>query len=163
MESAGLTWLPPDAVAVDNAAVHELGILTQVVAALEEQLAGGARATGDGTAPGHDSDPCAGQALPSGQPTRRPRVTAVGMRVGALSGTSVEALHGAWPMASGGTIADGARLEVEELPAMIACPCCGEVEVDEFFALTCPQCGTPTGTVIHGYETEVAWADVERD
>lgn len=117
--------------------MHELGILTQVVAALEEQLRAGSS--------------------PS------PRVTAVGMRVGALSGTSVEALHGAWPMASGGTIADGARLEVEELPAMIACPVCGQVEVDEFFALTCPQCGTPTGTVIHGYETEVAWADVERD
>jgi len=89
-------------------------------------------------------------------------VEAVGLRVGTLSGADVEALEGAWTIA----IADEpvmahARLDIQVLPAAIWCPGCqAEVEIDEFYALKCPVCGTPSGNLVHGREFEVAYAQV---
>lgn len=89
-------------------------------------------------------------------------VQAVGLRVGTLSGVTPEALVGAWPIAVAGTAVAGARLELEVVPATVWCPACGSDQpIDEFFALTCPVCGTPTGTLTHGREFEVTWADLD--
>lgn len=88
------------------------------------------------------------------------RVKAVGLRVGSLSGAVPEALQGAWPIASSGTVMDGAELELEWVRAAVECPACGEVEIDEFYALTCPNCGMPTGKLVRGREFEVGWADL---
>lgn len=88
-------------------------------------------------------------------------VEAVGLRVGSLSGAMPEALVGAWPIAIDGTVVAGARLEVEPLAAAIWCPGCrSEQEVDEFYALTCPACGTPSGNLTRGREFEVSYADL---
>ena len=91
-----------------------------------------------------------------------PTVEAVGLRVGTLSGADVEALEGAWSIA----VADSpalrhARLDIQTVPAAIWCPGCqAEVEIDEFYALRCPVCGTPSGNLVHGREFEVAYAQV---
>ena len=88
-------------------------------------------------------------------------VEAVGLRVGTLSGAVTEALEGAWPLATAGTLLEGARLELEVVPAAVWCPACrADRPVDEFFALTCPVCGTPTANLVHGREFEVTWADL---
>lgn len=89
-------------------------------------------------------------------------VVAVGLRVGSLSGAVPEALEGAWPIAIDGTSLAGSRLEIEPVAATIWCAICeAEQPVDEYFALTCPECGTPTGNLVHGREFEVCFADVE--
>ncbi len=89
-------------------------------------------------------------------------VEAVGLRVGTLSGALPEALEGAWPLAVAGTPVEGARLELEIVPAAVWCPGCrAERPVDEFFALTCPVCGTPTANLVHGREFDVTWADLD--
>jgi hydrogenase nickel incorporation protein HypA/HybF len=90
------------------------------------------------------------------------RVKAVGLRVGSLSGAVPEALRGAWPIASSGTLMEGAELELESVQAAVECPACGEVEIDEFYALVCPKCGTPTGKLARGREFEVSWADLDQ-
>ncbi|MEA5153747.1 hydrogenase maturation nickel metallochaperone HypA [Raineyella sp.] len=91
-------------------------------------------------------------------------VQAVGLRVGTLSGAVPEALTGAWPIAVAGTVVAGARLELEVVPATVWCPHCGtDQPIDEFFALTCPVCDTPTGNLSHGREFEVTWADLDID
>jgi hypothetical protein len=33
--------------------------------------------------------------------------------------------------------------------------------IDEFYALTCPVCGTPTGNLVSGREFEVSYADLD--
>lgn len=89
------------------------------------------------------------------------RVEAVGLRVGTLSGAVPEALHGAWPVATAGTLLEGARLDLEMVQAAVWCPRCEtEQPVDEFFALTCPVCGTPTANLVRGREFAVTWADM---
>lgn len=112
--------------------MHELGLLTSVVAAVE-------RAVADTDAP----------------------VEAVGLRVGSLCGAVPEALFGSWPIATAGTRLAGARLEIETVTAQIWCSSCEEAQqVDEFYALTCPACGVGCGNLIHGREFEVAFAEV---
>jgi hydrogenase nickel incorporation protein HypA/HybF len=114
--------------------VHELGLLRAVTAAVERAAAKAGAA----------------------------RVEEVGLRVGALSGALPDVLRGAWPIAIAGTSLTGARLAVEELGAAVWCSACAaEREVDQFFALTCPACGTPTGQLIRGREFEVAYADLD--
>jgi len=114
--------------------VHELSLLASVVVAVE-RTAAGADAVG---------------------------VEAVGLRVGTLCGALPEALVGAWPIATAGSRLDGARLELELVQAAIWCPGCeSEQPVDEYYALICPACGTPSGNLVRGREFEVAWADLE--
>ncbi|MDR0284031.1 MAG: hydrogenase maturation nickel metallochaperone HypA [Propionibacteriaceae bacterium] len=114
--------------------MHELGLLRGIAAAVAETAAGrGAR-----------------------------RVEAVGLRVGALCGAYPDALLGAWPLATAGTPLAGATLVIEPVPALVWCPACGENQpIDEFFALTCPVCGTPTGAVVSGREFGVTYADLD--
>ena len=114
--------------------VHELGLLHGVVQAVERTVS-------------------ARQAS---------AVRAVGLRVGSLSGASPEALVGAWPLATAGSIVDGADLDIEAITAAVWCPtCAAEQEIDEFFAWTCPVCGTATGQLVRGREFEVVYADLE--
>ena len=113
--------------------MHELGLLQQVVAAVEK-VARSAGAT---------------------------RVEAVGLQVGRLSGAVPEALTGAWPIATVGTILEGADLVIDAVAAAVWCPKCqAEQTIDEFFALTCPVCGQPTGQLVSGREFAVTYADL---
>ncbi len=92
------------------------------------------------------------------------RVEQVRLRVGARSGAVVEALEGAWPIASGGSAVEGAELSIEAIPAAVWCPgCAREREIDDFYALTCPACDRPTGDLVRGREFDVAWIDLVRD
>jgi len=90
------------------------------------------------------------------------RVEAVGLRVGTQTGAIPEALEAAWPLAIAGTFLDGARLDLEFLQAAVWCPTCNaEQDIDEFYALTCPVCGTPSGNLVRGREFEVTYADMD--
>lgn len=111
--------------------MHELGLLTGVVEAVEKSC-----------------------------PNRT--VTKVAMRVGDRSGVIYDSLIAAWSVASAGTCCDGAEFEAERIPATVFCPSCNcEQEIDEFFALTCPVCGTPTADLRHGREFEITYVEVE--
>jgi len=91
-------------------------------------------------------------------------VEAVGLRVGTQSGLVPDALEGAWPLATANTPLQGARLELEMIQAAIWCPTCDATQpIDEFYALTCPVCGTPSGNLVCGREFEVAYADMDID
>ena len=115
--------------------MHELGLLQGVVAAVEKA----ADAAGAST------------------------VEAVGLKVGARTGADPEALEGAWPIATAGTILVGSDLVLDFVEAAVWCPACEAAQpIDEFFAFTCPVCGTPTGQLVCGDEFEVTYADVDR-
>ncbi len=88
-------------------------------------------------------------------------VEQVGMVVGTRSGVLIDALQLAWPIARAGTCCAEAELIVEEVVATVWCPACqAEQEIDEYFALTCPQCGTPTADLRRGKEFQVAYVEV---
>lgn len=89
-------------------------------------------------------------------------VEAVQVRIGTLSGCVPEALTACWALATEGTRLDGARLDLEVVQAAVWCPRCdAERPIDEFFALACPVCRTPTAQLVRGSDLEVVSADLD--
>ncbi len=90
-------------------------------------------------------------------------VEAVRVKVGALSGVVVEALEFAWGVAVEGTRCEGARLEVERVPAVVRCGECGaETTLDHPPVFACGSCGRPASEVISGRELDLIALELEQ-
>jgi len=90
------------------------------------------------------------------------RIHRIHMRVGALSSVVPEALAFAFDVVTQGTPAEGARLEIERVPARCFCPACQlEFEPDGLF-YECPQCGSLNVEIRAGRELELAFLEVSR-
>lgn len=85
------------------------------------------------------------------------RISAVTLRIGALTCVHADALEFGFEVASAGTLAEGATLRIEALPVAIYCPACSAVvELPGLYPLHCPRCGTPSADVRQGQELELA-------
>lgn len=90
------------------------------------------------------------------------RVLAVQLRVGALAGVAADALRFSYDIAVQNTPLEGSRLEIQTLPVMIHCPRCDRsVELPGLRPFRCPECDTPSATILQGRELEVASIEVE--
>lgn len=79
----------------------------------------------------------------------------VALQIGTRAGVVEDALYAAWELVGEG------ELIVEIIPATVYCPACAqEQEIDEFFALICPACGTPTADLRHGREFAIQYVDL---
>jgi hydrogenase nickel incorporation protein HypA/HybF len=84
------------------------------------------------------------------------QVTAVHLRLGALSGVVKDALLFSYEMACLDTPLQGSRLIIEDVPVVIFCPKCQEKRVLKSVQMfACPECGTPSIDVRQGKELEV--------
>jgi hydrogenase nickel incorporation protein HypA/HybF len=89
------------------------------------------------------------------------RITSLRLRVGALSGTVPEAIQFAWDVVTGGTIAAGARLEIESVAAMSWCAKCqAEFPVSKSFT-ECPTCRHLSHELRRGRELEIVSVEME--
>src|SRR5215472_6472936 len=87
---------------------------------------------------------------------RNVQVSAVHVRLGALSGVVRDALLFCYEVACQDTPLQGSRLVVEEVPIAVFCPRCNEKRlIASMQSFTCPECGTPAGDVLQGRELEV--------
>jgi len=86
------------------------------------------------------------------------KVTRIRIKVGALSGVVPEALQFAFEVLSRGGVAEGARLEIEEVPSRIRCEDCGVFEGTPF--LVCPNCGK-LAELLSGRELEIESMEIE--
>ena len=90
------------------------------------------------------------------------QVSAVHLRLGALSGVVKDALLFSYEVATQETPLAGSRLVVEDVPVTVFCPQCREKRVLPSVQLfTCPECGAPTADVLQGKELEVFALEVE--
>ncbi|MBS1706288.1 MAG: hydrogenase maturation nickel metallochaperone HypA [Armatimonadetes bacterium] len=82
------------------------------------------------------------------------------LRVGALSGVVPDALEFGFDLASKGTMADHAKLEIVQVPARCRCANgCGEFEPDSP-VYSCPACGAISSIVLQGKELDLVEIDV---
>src|ERR1700730_12962915 len=90
------------------------------------------------------------------------QVQAVHLRLGKLSGVVKEALLSCYEMACHATPLEGSQLLIEEIPVEVFCPRC-EVPrlVTSIQWFCCPECGTPTPTVLHGKELQVVALEIK--
>jgi hydrogenase nickel incorporation protein HypA/HybF len=91
------------------------------------------------------------------------RVSRVELRVGHLRQVVPSALEFAWQLVADGTCAEGAELEMEEVPATVRCAsCAGESELRAFPA-RCERCGALDVEVTGGDELLVEALEIEEE
>jgi hydrogenase nickel incorporation protein HypA/HybF len=89
------------------------------------------------------------------------RVLKLRLRVGSLSGVVPEAMQFAFDVVCHGTIAEGARLEIEPVQAACWCArCAAEFECADFFN-ECPRCHNFSGELRRGRELDIASVEVD--
>lgn len=92
------------------------------------------------------------------------QVSAVHLRLGALSGVVKDALLFSYEVACQDTPLAGSSLIVEDVPVIVFCPKCNdERELVSMQSFTCPVCGTPTMNILRGKELEVFALEVEEE
>ena len=90
------------------------------------------------------------------------RVSAVHLKLGALSGVVKEALLSSYEMACDDTPLRGSRLVVEEVPVVIFCPRCQvQRPLCSVQLFCCAECGTPTSEIVQGKEIEVVALEIQ--
>lgn len=78
------------------------------------------------------------------------KVSAVSVRIGVLAGVEREALAFAFPLASEGTLLDGAGLSIEPEPLRVRCAACGAANDAMELCFQCPGCGSSDVNVSGG-------------
>ena len=90
------------------------------------------------------------------------RVTAVHLKLGALSGVVKEALLSSYEMACQDTPLQGSQLVIEEVPVAVFCPNCqANRALHSIQLFCCAECGTPTSEIVQGKELEVVVLEIE--
>jgi hydrogenase nickel incorporation protein HypA/HybF len=90
------------------------------------------------------------------------QVSAVHLRLGALSGVVKDALLFSYEVACQDTPLQGSQLIVEDMPVIVFCAQCNATrQLESLQLFQCPECGTPTMDVRQGKELEVFALEVE--
>ncbi len=85
------------------------------------------------------------------------RVSRIVLRIGTLAGVDQEALRFAYEALTPGSLADGAVLEIESVPARAYCASCHtEFGAGRGFIFECPQCHAFSGEIRAGRELGIA-------
>ena len=89
------------------------------------------------------------------------RVKAVVIEVGQLSSVEVESLKFCFDVVMRGTVADGARLDIETVPGVGWCMPCGKSVPIKALYDPCPDCGSYQVQATGGTEMRVVALDVD--
>jgi hydrogenase nickel incorporation protein HypA/HybF len=90
-------------------------------------------------------------------------ISAVRVRAGALRQVVPESLDFYFGIVSHGTGCDGARLELEVIPAVLRCEACGRTWQPETPSFRCPGCGVARVELLSGEVLEVESIDIEEE
>lgn len=91
-------------------------------------------------------------------------VTVVYLRLGVFSGVVKEALLPGYNTAVKGTLLEGSRLEIEDVPLVVYCKeCHQEQQLPTIQDFRCPACGCPVTEIRQGKELELAAMEVIED
>jgi hydrogenase nickel incorporation protein HypA/HybF len=89
------------------------------------------------------------------------RIGALHLKLGVLSGVVKDALLFSWEIACAGTLLEGARLEIEEIPLVVFCANCRATKtLDSINSFLCPSCNLPTPEVVEGRELQVTALEI---
>jgi len=88
-------------------------------------------------------------------------VTAIGLRIGALSDVVPEALEFGFSAIVSGTPLEATRLEIESVPVTGRCSGCKESFEVKGFVFACPGCGSSDITIEKGQELDIAYIEVD--
>ena len=88
-------------------------------------------------------------------------VVTIVVGMGPLSGVEEQLLKHAYPVASAGTVAEGAELIIENLPVRVKCTQCGSESNALPNKLVCQHCGDWRTTLVSGDEMMLMRVELE--
>ena len=89
------------------------------------------------------------------------RLSAVHLKLGALTGIVKDSLIASYEMACFDTPLQGSRLVMEDVPIVVFCPACQQQRtLPTMQSFACPERGTPTPEVLQGRELVVVGLEV---
>ncbi|NIR27885.1 MAG: hydrogenase maturation nickel metallochaperone HypA [Gammaproteobacteria bacterium] len=94
---------------------------------------------------------------------RARRIDKVTLRIGPLSGIESALLERAYPLASAGTVAQGAELSIEPMAVRVRCSRCGAESDVEPNRLLCGACGDFRTNLVSGDEMLLASVELTTD
>jgi hydrogenase nickel incorporation protein HypA/HybF len=84
------------------------------------------------------------------------RISAIHLKMGAMSGVVSDALQSAYELAREQTGFEDCRLVIEELPVIVFCSKCqAQRPVQSLQWFCCAECDTPASDVVQGRELEI--------
>ncbi len=92
------------------------------------------------------------QALMAAEANGISRIARLHVKVGAFSNVVEDALRFSFEVASQETKADGATLEVDNIPLTARCSYCGKTSEIEPILFQCPSCGSRSVDILTGQE-----------
>ncbi len=90
-------------------------------------------------------------------------VSRVKIRIGVLSGVVPDLLKQVFPVASAGTVAEGAQLSIKTLPVCVRCESCGTESEVEANKLICSACGDWHTQLVSGNELLLDSIEIESE
>jgi hydrogenase nickel incorporation protein HypA/HybF len=90
------------------------------------------------------------------------RIVSVRLKLGRLRGLDVRQIRGCFEIFAEATVAEGARLDIEEVVVEARCRTCHAVYEVPRFRFECPACGGEDADVIKGGELEIVSFDGHR-
>lgn len=89
------------------------------------------------------------------------QVAVVHLRLGVFAGVVKEALLFGYDSATRGTLLEGSRLEIEDVPLVVYCPVCdAEHQLMCIQLFQCPVCETPVIEIRRGQELEIVSMEI---
>ena len=88
------------------------------------------------------------------------RVERVTCCIGAESGVDPDVVDFIFPLATSGTIAEGAALAIERIEVRCRCRVCAEEFAPDDLLHICPRCGRPGAPAIAGRDFRIASLDI---
>lgn len=83
-------------------------------------------------------------------------IALIRLQIGPLSGVETALLEHAFPMATAGSVAEDATLEIEAMPIRVQCKRCQTLSDASASCLICRQCGERQTTLVSGDEMLLA-------
>ncbi len=100
-------------------------------------------------------------AIPAAKEAGAKKILEIRLKIGELSGVIPECVYEYFKILSAGTIAEGAKICVETIPAGIRCEKCGYEGKIERKKIRCPECGSIDFKIISGREYYVDSLEAE--
>lgn len=88
------------------------------------------------------------------------RITTIYLQVGVIRAVEHEHLSFMFDHLSKGTLAEGVKLSIEEIPVQVECPSCGVIE-SAAFAWECPKCKGHEIHIMGGDALDIVSIDIE--
>ena len=88
-------------------------------------------------------------------------ITSIKLKIGNLSGVMPQLIQDYFDLLTKDTVADGAKLVIERIPAAIMCEECHEESIIDKFKLRCPKCNSIEVKITSGKEFYIDSMEVE--